>query len=79
MKSTKEKREFPNRLRDLREDKDKNQEEVAKIINIHQTTLSKYEKGTTDIPTEILCKLADYYNTSIDYILFRTNENKPYK
>lgn len=71
--------EFKNRLSDLREDEDKTQKEVANYLNIHQTTLSKYEKGTTDIPTAILCKLADYYRTSTDYILMRTNEQRPYQ
>lgn len=71
--------ETPNRLKELREEEERTQGEIAKAINIHQTTLSKYEKGTTDIPTEVLCKLADYYNTSIDYILWRTGEKKPYK
>ena len=51
--------ELQNRLKDLREDEDKSQTEVANYLSIHQTTLSKYEKGTTDIPTSILCKLAD--------------------
>lgn len=69
----------PNRLKDLREDEDKTQLQVANEINIHQTTLSKYEKGTIDIPTTILIKLADYYRTSIDYILYRTDEIRPYK
>lgn len=71
--------ELQNRLKDLREDEDKNQSEVANYLSIHQTTLSKYEKGTTDIPTSILCKLADYYRTSTDYILMRTCEKRPYK
>ena len=71
--------EHPNRLRDLREDEDKTQAEIAQIFNIHQTTLSKYEKGTTDIPTNLLCDFAKYYRTSIDYILLLTNEKRPYK
>lgn len=69
-----------NRLEDLRTDKDKSQAEVAAEINIHQTTLSKYEKGTLkNIPIDLLCKLADYYETSTDYILMRTNVKNPYK
>lgn len=71
--------EYENRLKDLREDEDKSQKEVAEAINIHQTTLSKYELGTIDIPTNILKKLAEYYCTSIDYILKMTNEPKPYR
>lgn len=71
--------EYPNRLKDLREDEDKTQTEVANEVHIHQTTLSKYEKGTIDIPTKILSDLAKYYRTSTDYILRRTNEKRPYK
>ena len=67
-----------NRLRDLREDKDLKQSDIAKIINISQTNYSKYELGKINIPIETLKKLALYYNTSIDYILGLTNEVKPY-
>lgn len=68
-----------NRLKELREDKDLYQKDIAKILNMSQTGYSQYETETNDIPTEILKKLADYYNTSIDYILYRTDERKPYK
>ena len=68
-----------NRLRELREDKDLFQKDIAKYLNMSQTGYSQYETETNDIPTEILRKLADYYNTSIDYILYRTDERKPYK
>ena len=71
--------EYENRLHDLREDTDYSQREIADKINIHQTTLSKYELGTIDIPTNILKKLAEEYNTSIDYILFLTDDPRPYK
>lgn len=67
-----------NRLRDLREEKDLYQKDIAKILNMSQTGYSKYEVGTNDIPTFVLKKLADYYNTSIDYILYRTDNRKPY-
>ncbi len=67
-----------NRLRDLREDKDINQMEIAKLINVHQTTYSDYERGNLNVPTGVLIKLADFYDTSIDYILGRTDEIKPY-
>jgi transcriptional regulator with XRE-family HTH domain len=71
--------ESKNRLEDLRVDRDLKQEDVAKVLNIHQTTLSKYEKSTSiNIPLDILCKLADFYETSTDYILLRTDEIKPY-
>ena len=66
------------RIRDLREDTDMNQTQFAKILGMSQTGYSKYETGTNDIPTEILIRIADYYNTSTDYILGRTNIKKPY-
>ena len=66
------------RLKDLREDKDLKQSEVANVLNISQRGYSHYETGEDDIPTEILIKLAKFYNTSIDYILGLTNEKKPY-
>lgn len=66
------------RIRDLREDKDLNQTEIAKILGMSQTGYSKYETGENDIPTSILIKLAKFYNTSTDYILGLTNEKKPY-
>ena len=67
-----------NRLKDLREDKDMYQSDVAKIINISQTNHSKYELGKINIPIDTLIKLAIFYNTSIDYILGLTDINKPY-
>lgn len=63
-----------NRLKDLREDNDLFQKDVAKILNMSQTGYSKYETGTNDIPTSILIRLAQFYETSIDYILGLTNE-----
>lgn len=67
-----------NRLRDLREDKDLLQKDVAKEIGISQRGYSHYETGENNIPNNILIKLAYFYNTSIDYILGITNEKKPY-
>lgn len=67
-----------NRLKELREDKDLYQKDIAKVLNMSQTGYSQYETETNDIPTEILKKLAKYYNTSIDYILYLTDERKPY-
>ena len=67
-----------NRLRDLREDRDLLQKDIAKYLNMSQTGYSKYEVGTNDIPTEILVKLAFYYDTSVDYILGITNVRKSY-
>lgn len=66
------------RLKDLREDKDLTQKDIAQFLNIHQTVYSRYERGFQNIPLEFLLKLADFYNTSTDYILGRTNEIKPY-
>jgi len=67
-----------NRLRDLREDKDLRQKDIAQILEMSQTGYSQYETETNDIPTSILKKLALYYDTSIDYLLCMTNEKKPY-
>ena len=66
------------RIRDLREDRDLNQTEVAKMLGMSQTGYSKYETGENDIPTAILIKLARFYNTSIDYLLGETNDPKKY-
>lgn len=60
------------RIRELREDKDLKQRQLAEILNCSQRIYSNYECGDVDIPTEILIKLADYYNVSTDYILGRT-------
>ena len=67
------------RLKDLREDKDLTQKQVAEILSCSQTTYSRYETGELNIPVEVLKKLALYFDTSVDYIIGLTNENKPYK
>ena len=67
------------RLRDLREDKDLSQNEIAKILNCLQTTYSRYETGDLNIPVDSLIKLAIYFNTSIDYLTRLTDEKKLYK
>lgn len=67
-----------HRLRDLRDDKDLNQQDIADMLGIQQTVYSRYERGTQNIPLEFLLYLADFYGTSTDYILGRTNEIKPY-
>lgn len=67
------------RLKDLREDHDLTQSEVAKILFTTQQQYSKYETGYREIPTAMLITLADYYNTSVDYILGRTNDPAPIK
>ena len=67
-----------NRLRDLREDADLNQTQVANYLGMSQTGYSKYETGENDIPTQVLIKLARFYKTSVDYILGITNNRNPY-
>ena len=61
------------RIRDLRLDADLNQTQIARILNMSQTGYSKYETGENDIPTQVLIKLANFYGTSIDYILGQTD------
>jgi transcriptional regulator with XRE-family HTH domain len=67
------------RIRDLREDKDWTQTQLAKYLGMSQTGYSKYETGENDIPTSVLIKLAILYNTSIDYLLGQTNIKERYK
>ena len=67
------------RIRDLREDHDLNQTQVASMLGMSQTGYSKYETGENDIPTTILIKLARFYDTSIDYLLGETHQKKRYK
>ena len=64
---------FP-RLRDLREDADLSQTQIAEILHIKQTVYSRYERGYQTIPVEHLIALADYYHVSVDYLLGRTNQ-----
>lgn len=66
------------RIRDLREDNELTQEYIGKILNVSQRTYSRYENYERAIPIEILSKLADYYGTSVDYIIERTDQKKPY-
>lgn len=65
------------RLRDLREDHDLSQADVAALLQMKQPQYFRYEQGYRDIPTDILIRLADYYGTSTDYILGRTDDPKP--
>ncbi|MBO5440076.1 MAG: helix-turn-helix transcriptional regulator [Clostridia bacterium] len=67
------------RLRDLREDHDLTQTEIAKMLGMSQTGYSKYETGENDIPTDVLIKLAKFYNTSIDYLLGQTDNKRRHK
>lgn len=67
-----------NRIRDLREDHDLTQTQIAKLLGVAQRTYSHYENGTANISIDQIMILADYYNTSVDYLLYRTDEKKPY-
>jgi len=67
-----------HRIRDLREDKDLNQEQLASILSVNQATYSRYESGKLEIPLQSLIKLADFYSTSVDYLLNLTDQQKPY-
>ncbi len=66
-----------SRIRDLREDRDLTQTQVAQMLGMSQTGYSKYETGENDIPTAILIKLADFYETTTDYLLGRTDVKGP--
>lgn len=65
-------------IRDLREDQDLTQKELASILQLHQTTYSDYELGHLNIPVPVLHKLADFYGVSVDYLLGRTDVKTPY-
>ena len=65
------------RLRDLRNDAELSQTEFAKMLGMSQTGYSKYETGENDIPTQVLIAIAQYYHTSVDYLLGLTDEPKP--
>lgn len=67
---------FLRRLRDMREDSDKTQAEVAEMLGIQQTVYSRYERGARTIPLEHLLKLADYYGVSLDYLTERTSRRE---
>ncbi|MDE5964430.1 MAG: helix-turn-helix domain-containing protein [Eubacterium sp.] len=67
------------RLKDLREDKDMKQSDIAEYLGIQQTVYSRYERGFQNIPIEHLLSLADFYDVSTDYIFGRTNNPKLYK
>ena len=66
------------RIRDLREDRDLYQKDLAEYLKCTQVCYSHYEMGKRDIPTDVLIKLAEFYRTSTDYLLGRTDERKPY-
>jgi transcriptional regulator with XRE-family HTH domain len=66
------------RIKDLRNDNDMKQIAIANYLNVKQSTYSAYENGKINIPVEILIKLADYYDVSLDYLVERTNLKDPY-
>lgn len=67
------------RIKDLREDRDLTQKTIANYLNMSQNGYSQYETDTNKVPVEILKKLAIFYDTSIDYLVELTDEQKPYK
>lgn len=67
------------RIRDLRQDKDLTQKQLAQLLGMSQTGYSKYETGENDIPTGILIQLAKLYGTSVDYLLGLTRNPRPYE
>ncbi len=71
--------DYIKRIRDLREDNDKTQSEIAEFLGTSQTMYARYERGANELPIRHLIKLADYYGVSTDYILGRTDNQKLYK
>jgi len=66
------------RIRNLREDSDLKQSEIAEYLNIKQNTYSRYEREERNMPIDAFIKLAEYYGTSLDYLVGLTNEKNPY-
>ena len=69
---------YRTRIRNLREDRDLSQEDLAAFLQVHQTTYSSYELGKLGLPIESLSMLADFYGVSTDYLLGRTDIKEPY-
>ena len=67
------------RLRDIREDRNLTQTQIAQFLNMKQQQYSRYENGTNEIPFEYIIKLAQFYNVSIDYLADLTDYSEPYK
>lgn len=67
------------RIRDMREDKDLTQKQIAEYLMCDQSLYSKYERGEREIPVSLLIKLADYYDVNMDYLIGRTSLSKRYK
>lgn len=66
------------KLKDIREDMDITQKEIAEYLHIKQNTYSQYENGQRSLPVDVLIKLAEFFSTSTDYILGLTDHKKPY-
>lgn len=66
------------RLRDLRDDHDKTQQEIADVLNMHRSVYRRYESGERETPAWVVVKLAEYYHVSTDYLLGQTNDPTPY-
>ena len=67
------------RIRNLREDADKTQQEIAEYLGTSQTMYARYERGANEMPIRHLIKLSDYYQVSLDYLSGRTDEKRMYK
>jgi len=67
------------RIRDCREDHDLKQRQMADYLHCDQSLYSKYERGERDVPLQILCRLAEFYGTSLDYLVGRTDDPRPYR
>ena len=70
---------YTRRIRDIREDNDLTQQQIAEILGTSQTMYARYERGANELPIRHLIRLAEYYRLSTDYLLCITNENKPYQ
>lgn len=66
--------DYRRRLRDLREDHDKTQQDIADVLGTSQTMYARYERGANELPVRHLVKLAEYYQVSADYLLGRSDE-----
>lgn len=66
------------RIRDIRNDRGLTQEDIAKFLHVSQNTYSQYEIGTTRFPLDVVIKLAEYYNVSVDYLVGLTDQSTPY-
>ncbi|MGO5094529.1 helix-turn-helix domain-containing protein [Agathobaculum sp. LCP25S3_E8] len=67
------------RIKDMREDRDLSQETVAQALHIPRATYCNYEAGRRNIPNDVLCSLADFYNVSLDYLLGRSDDGTPFR